>query len=101
MLAVTSERGGSHMTSTTAERETRGQGADVQDVPEHDGGERRMHPLLLAALLSRREEANHPLLLAALLSRREEIHPLLLAALARRREERGDEIDPIMLAALA
>ena len=70
----------------------------VQDGEEREGIE---HPLLLAALLARREEGEgieHPLLLAALLRRREEgeerrdeIHPLLLAALLARLEEREKE----------
>ena len=76
-----------------------------------------IHPLLLAALMARRQEREEgmgisPLLLAALMARRGEreeqgegmgIHPLLLAALMARRgerEEQGEGISPLLLAAL-
>src|SRR5262249_49957789 len=67
----------------------------VVEGEEPIGGEREgIHPLLLAALLARREEREE---------RGEEFHPLLLAALTtrrREREERREEIHPLLLAAL-
>ncbi|MEU6646469.1 hypothetical protein ABZ863_28535, partial [Saccharomonospora sp. NPDC046836] len=63
------------MTTTTEAREK------VQPEAEEEHAERMIeHPLLLAALLGRREERGESLI----------EHPLLLAALMRRRhEERG------------
>src|SRR6266487_1628182 len=116
--------------ATNVREEMRGQGGTEQEssfetlVPillttmmgqqqEKEG----IHPLLLAALMARRQERRegmgiHPLLLAALMARRGEreeqgegmgIHPLLLAALMARRgerEEQGEGISPLLLAAL-
>jgi uridine kinase len=99
------------MTATT-ETPTREKAEVGQD---EFGEESAFGPLLLAAMLARREERGeepmieHPLLLAALMGRREERgedsivqHPLLLAALMRRREERSESLiqHPLLLAAL-
>src|SRR5260370_38137264 len=84
------------MTTTTRER-TRERAAEEQGGEEQEGPFGGINPLLLAALMGRREEREgmHPLLLAALMARREEgegmgMHPLLLAALMSRREARGE-----------
>src|SRR5216684_2449698 len=87
---------------------TSARGAVREQATEEQGGaEQDIYPLLLATLMSRREERRegiNPLLMAALTSRREErredITPLVLAALTGRREERRDDITPLVLAAL-
>lgn len=70
---------------TTAESPTREKTSEVQE-------EAGIGPLLIAALMARREERGESLI----------EHPLLLAALARRREEGGESIieHPLLLAAL-
>ncbi|MCH0561332.1 hypothetical protein, partial [Streptomyces sp. MUM 16J] len=78
------------MTAAT-ETPTREKGAVGQ---EEFGEESAFGPLLLAALLARREERGEEPIIE---------HPLLLAALARRREESNDESiieHPLLLAAL-
>ena len=93
------------VTSSTAERAR-------TETGEREGEEGALHPLLLAALMARREERGdtlfeHPLLLAALARRRRDDdepgieHPLLLMALAGRKR-RGKNIveNPLLLAAL-
>ena len=87
--------------TTTVRGAVRERAAEAQ---EQGGGEQErpfewIYPLLVATLMSRREEGEgiqHPLLLDALAARREEgegiQHPLLLAALMARREEREKEM---------
>jgi hypothetical protein len=73
--------------TTTAER---GQKAEA---PERETEERGLSPLLLAALMQRREARGESII----------EHPLLLAALMQRREEGGESIveHPLLFAALA
>src|SRR5258708_23652069 len=59
-----------------------------QATEEQGGEEQEIYPLLMAALMGRREE------------RREEINPLLMAVLMGRREERREEINPLLMAVL-
>lgn len=74
------------MTTTMTEREPRER---VSDPSVSEGNEEHsFQPLLLAALLARRENQG------------DGMSPLLLAMLARRREDQGDEIAPLLLAAL-
>src|SRR5260370_15845833 len=64
-------------------------GAVRERATEEQGGEEQdIYPLLMAALMGRREE------------RREEINPLLMAVLMGRREERREEINPLLMAVL-
>src|SRR5438270_615327 len=84
--------------TTTARGAVRERAAEERGGAEQERPFEGIHPLLLAALMARREEGEgiqNQLLLAALMARREggeerreEIHPLLLAALMARREER-------------
>src|SRR5258708_5475506 len=68
---------------------TSARGAVREQATEEQGGEEQdIYPLLMAALMGRREE------------RREEINPLLMAAVAARGEEHREEINPLLLAAL-
>jgi hypothetical protein len=94
------------MTTTTTEREPQARVSASSAV--ENGGEHPFQPLLLAALLSRRQEDRRdevgPLLLALLSrrqeDRRDEVGPLLLALLSRRQEDRRDELSPLLLASL-
>ena len=65
--------------TTTARGAVRERAAEERGGAEQERPFEGIHPLLLAALMARREEGEE---------RREEIHPLLLAALMARREER-------------
>src|SRR5260370_16900176 len=68
---------------------TSARGAVREQATEEQGGEEQdIYPLLLATLMSRREE------------RREGINPLLMAALMGRREERREEITTLLTAVL-
>jgi len=101
-----------HFMTTTVRGTIRERIAEEQGGTEQERPFEGISPLVLAALMARREEREgiSPLLLATLMARRrgrEEgegiAHPLVLAALMGRREEReeGEEgISPFVLAAL-
>lgn len=83
--------------TTSVRGAVRERAAEERGGAEQERPSEGINPLLLAALMARREEGEgiqHPLLLAALMARRREEgeegiqHPLLLAALLARREER-------------
>jgi hypothetical protein len=95
--------------TTTVRGGVRGRVDEEQGGMEQEGPFEDISPLVLAALMARREEREgiSPLLLATLVARRrgrEEgegiAHPLVLAALMARREEREEGISPFVLAAL-
>src|SRR5258708_2346243 len=97
--------------TTTVRGGVRGRVDEEQGGMEQEGPFEGISPLVLAALMARREEREgvSPLLLATLMARRggreegEGISPLMLAALMGRRKEweEGEEgISPFVLAAL-